>query len=61
MDNITIDKNKWASEYAKRILNNYLTWQTPLGVDRGYMEKIKQDLMEDFENPLKKSLIEETY
>lgn len=61
MGNIMIDKNKWASEYAKRILKNYLTWQTPLGVDIDYMEKIKQDLMEDFENPLKKSLIEETY
>ena len=61
MDNMTIDKNKWASEYAKRILGNYLAWQTPLGIDNNYLKKIKQDLMEDYEIPLRKSLIEETY
>ncbi len=61
MDDMTIDKNKWASEYAKKILHNYLAWETPLGIDDNYLKKIKQDLMEDYENPLRKSLIEETY
>ncbi|MCK5172701.1 MAG: hypothetical protein KAR47_04875 [Planctomycetes bacterium] len=61
MDNIADSKNKWANEYAERILKNYLTWQTQLGVDDHYMQKIKQDLMEDFDDPLKKSLIEATY
>ena len=61
MDNIRTDKQQWISKYAERMLNNYLQWQSPLGVDVDYIEKIKQDLIADFENPLRKSLIEETY
>ncbi len=61
MESTITDKQQWVSEYAKRILQNYHTWETPLGIDDSYVEKIKQDLMEDFENPLRKSLIEETY
>lgn len=61
MDNIRTDRQQWISKYAERMLNNYLTWQSPLGIDTNYIEKIKQDLIADFEDPLRKSLIEDTY
>lgn len=61
MDNLSTNRQEWISKYAERILNNYLPWQSPLGVDLEYIEQIKQDLVADFEDPLRKSLIEETY
>jgi len=55
------DKNKWTSYYAARILKAWKTRQTSLGIDKNYFHKIKTDLDEFYDDPLKKSLIEESY
>jgi len=56
-----ISKEEWLQQYADRILKVWLKWQTPLGVARDYVEQLKNDLAEFYEEPLKKIFIETTY
>ena len=51
----------WIEEYAGRILELYMRWQTPLGVAQAYTGKIKEDLAGFYDDPLKRMFIEATY
>lgn len=54
-------KEEWIQHYAVRILRLWLQWQTPLGVARDYVEQLKKDLAEFYDEPLKKMFIEAAY
>ncbi len=55
-------KENWVAEYADRILEMWRKRQGPLGrVSEQYIEKLREDLAEDFDDPLKRELIETTY
>jgi hypothetical protein len=54
-------KEEWIRHYAERMLKLWLTWQTRLGVARDYVEQVKADLTELYEDPLKRMFIETTY
>lgn len=55
-------KQDWIQEYAERILKAWQNWQGPLGqVDDSYIEQVKKELDSQFDDPLKRSLIETTY
>ncbi len=56
-----LPKQEWMDMYACRMLDVWQRWQSPLGVDSQYAEKLKEDLGEFYDDPLKKSLIEATY
>lgn len=55
------EREKWTQKYAVRILKLWLRWQTPLGVAGAYATKIRNDLVEFYEDPLKRLFIEATY
>lgn len=54
-------KEEWIQHYADRMLTLWLKWQTRLGVTWDYVEQLKTDLAELYEDPLKKLFIEATY
>lgn len=54
-------KEEWIQHYAERMLKLWLVWQTRLGVARDYVEQVKADLAELYEEPLKRMFIERTY
>jgi len=54
-------KEEWIQHYADRMLKLWQVWQTRLGVARGYVEQLKADLAELYEEPLKRMFIETTY
>jgi hypothetical protein len=56
-----MEREKWTQKYAVRILKVWLRWETPLGVAGAYISKIKGDLAEFYEDPLKRLFIEATY
>ena len=56
-----IKKQQWLQKYSRRLLGQWLQWQTPLGVARAYAERIKAELAEFYEDPLKRTFIEATY
>jgi len=54
-------KDEWIQHYAERMLKLWLVWQTRLGVAQDYVEQLKANLAELYEEPLKKVFIEKTY
>jgi len=58
---LDIRKKKWLQKYSRRLLRGWLQWQTPLGIACAYAERIKEDLAEHYEDPLKRMFIETTY
>ena len=59
---IEIPKEDWINDYAIRILTMWRDQQGPLGqVSNEYIEQLKEDLAEYFEETLKKELIEATF
>lgn len=56
-----IKKQEWLQEYSHRLLGQWLQWRTPLGVACAYAERIKAELAEFYEDPLKRTFIEATY
>ena len=56
-----VKRHRWLQKYSNRLLEQWLRWQTPLGVTHAYAERIKEDLAEFYEDPLKIMFIEATY
>jgi len=54
-------KEMWLQKYASRILKIWGRWQTPLGVAPAYTDRVKQDLVRFYEDPLKRMFIEASY
>ena len=54
-------KNEWIHYHAKKIYAFWLQWQSPFGIACNYMEQIKNDLKEFYDDPLKRTFIETTY
>jgi len=62
MTTLAITKEGWIEEHALKILNMWQLDHTPLGkVDDEYICKLRADLSDYFDDPLKKSLIETSY
>ena len=59
---LELTKDDWIGQYASRILQMWRQRQGPLGrVDEGYLEQLKEELEQYFDDPLKRSLIETSY
>jgi len=56
-----VKKQQWLQKYSRRLLGQWLRRRTPLGVACGYAERIKAELAEFYEDPLKRMFIEATY
>jgi hypothetical protein len=56
-----INKQAWLEKYSRRLLGQWLRWQTPLGVAPAYAEQIREDIADCYEDPLKRAFIEATY
>ncbi len=54
-------KNQWIQTYSEKMLKLWKTWQGALSVADEYIEQIKEDLSKLYDNPLERSLIENTY
>ena len=62
MTTLAMTKEGWIEEHALKILNMWQLSHTPLGkVDDEYLTKLRVDLSDYFDDPLKKSLIETSY
>ena len=53
--------SKWVEKYAVLIEQLYILWQEPLGIDDSYQKHLRQELLEDYGNPLKKALVESLF
>jgi len=61
-DNANITKkNKWIQTYSEKMLKAWKKWQGALGIADEYIEQIKEDLKTLYDDPLERSLIENTY
>ena len=58
---ISTAREKWIKYYANRMLRCWLQWRSPLGVARDYVEQLRENLAEFYDEPLKKIFIETTY
>jgi len=56
-----ITKQDWIDTYAGRIFKTWQSRQTPFAIDESYIEQLKKQLSDQFEDPLKRSLIETSY
>jgi len=56
-----IKKQKWLQKYSLHLLDQWFQWQTPLGITYAYTKQIREDLVEFYEDPLKRMFIEATY
>jgi hypothetical protein len=48
----------WAEKHSVIIQNLYDEWQKPLGIDCEYQGYLKEDMLKDYHDPLKKDLYE---
>jgi len=56
---LNTEKQRWAEEHARRIELKFEQWQEPLDIDgTEYVRYLADDLLECFDEPLMKSLIE---
>jgi hypothetical protein len=56
-----ITKDKWLQKYSHQILRLWLQRQTPFAITCTYTAQIEEDLVEFYEDPLKRRFIETTY
>ena len=56
-----IAKETWVEEYSRRIFKIWQGWQGPLGVSEQYIEHLKDELCKQYDDPLKRSMIEMNY
>jgi hypothetical protein len=56
-----ISRTQWAQEYAQRILNLWQSQESPLGVDDAYAQQLEEQLLQYFDDPLLRDLIEASY
>ncbi len=56
-----ISRRQWAKEYARRILKLWQSQESPLGVDDGYAQHLEEQLLQYFDDPLLRDLIEASY
>ena len=62
MPTMQLTKDDWVQKYAQRILQMWQNWQGPLGkVDEKYIRQIETELQDQFDDPLKRAMIEATY
>lgn len=54
-------EEEWLEYHSNNIFRLWLKWQTPLGISRQYLERVKQELSEYYKKPLKRKFIETTY
>ncbi len=54
-------KEAWIEKYAKRIFELWQTWQGPLGVSGEYINHLKDELGHQYDDQLKRSMIELNY
>jgi len=52
------EEDEWAEKYAALTERLYIRWQDPLGIDHSYERHLKQELLEDYMDPLKRALVE---
>ena len=57
----TRSREEWLRLYAGRVLRTWLRQQAPLGLARSYLDQIKRDLADCYDEPLKRTFIETTY
>lgn len=56
-----ISRTQWARKYAQKILNLWRSQESPLGVDDGYTQHLEKQLLNYFDDPLLRDLIESSY
>jgi len=56
-----LSKKDWIQKYALRMYKCWLRCQSPLGIASNYIEQIKKDLEQVYDEPLKRMLIEASY
>lgn len=54
-------KVAWIEKYSKRIFELWQNWQGPLGVSGEYLEHLKEELGHQYDDQLKRSMVELNY
>ena len=54
-------KKDWVEKYAKRIFELWQNWQGPLGVSDEYVKHLKEELGHQYDDQLKRSMVELNY
>jgi hypothetical protein len=54
-------KEAWVEKYARRIFELWQNWQGPLGVSGEYIGHLKEELGRQYEDQLKRSMVELNY
>ena len=54
-------KNDWIEKYATRIFELWQNWRGPLGVSSEYIEHLKEELGHQYDDDLKRSMVELNY
>ena len=57
----TLSKSQWIQKYADLIYQSWLCRKGPFDVESSYIEQIKNELKDDYSNPLKRAFIEHSY
>ncbi len=58
---INTKKQRWVDHYARLILQSWTVWVTPLGIASDYIVQIREDLSGCYDNPIRRSFIENSY
>ncbi len=56
-----ITRTQWVREYSQRILKLWQAQENPLGVDDDYVQHLEEQLLQYFDDPLMRDLIEASY
>ena len=52
------DRQKWVEEHSRQLANKFDLWQKHISIDDEYSKYLKARINNDYENKLKKELIE---
>lgn len=61
MEDSQLSKERWVRTYSELILRSFARGQSALGYDAEHAEFIHDQLVEYFDNPQKKEMIESAY
>ncbi len=56
-----IGRTEWAQVYAQKILKLWQAQAPPLGVDDDYAQHLEEQLLQYFDDPLLRELVESSY
>lgn len=55
------EKEKWTEHVANKMFQSFMQFQNPFSLSKDYLEHIRRDLRNAYDDPLKRSFMEASY